>query len=33
MAENPNRNSRIQYIWPWIGLAGVIALMWIFLAE
>jgi hypothetical protein len=31
MAENSNSKSRMQYVWPWLGIAAVAALLvWAF---
>ena len=28
MAEDPMRESRMKYVWPWPGLAALIVAMW-----
>jgi hypothetical protein len=32
MADDPKR-SHIQYIWPWLGFAALIGVMWLAFAE
>ena len=33
MAEDPMRESRMKYVWPWPGLAALIGAMWVAFAE
>jgi hypothetical protein len=33
MAQDPNRKSRLQYVWPWLGFAALIGLMWAVFAD
>ena len=33
MANDSGRKSRMQYVWPWLGIAAIIAVMWAVVAE
>ena len=33
MSEEPNRKSRLKYVWPWVGMAAIIGLMWAIATE
>ena len=33
MAHDPNRGKRLQYVWPWLGFAALIGLMWAVFAD
>jgi hypothetical protein len=33
MSEEPTRKSRLKYLWPWVGMAATIGLMWVIVAE
>ena len=33
MSEEPTRKSRLKYLWPWVGMAAIIGLMWAIVAE
>jgi hypothetical protein len=33
MTNEPNNGGLFKYLWPWLGMAAVIGLMWIVMAE
>jgi len=33
MTDDPNRKNRLQYLWPWVGMAAIVGLMWAFAGE
>ena len=33
MSEEPNRGSRLKYLWPWVGMAAIIGAMWAFAVD
>jgi hypothetical protein len=33
MPEEPTQKSRLKYLWPWVGMATIIGLMWAIVAE
>jgi len=33
MANEPNPQNRMQYVWPWLGMAAIILALWVAFGE